>query len=398
MTYETLSFAAKLFSMLIAIVIIWNKFHHYNHCNILISDSDSLSPIILIDPAQNETVRRILTLINTSHDQSANEDTDILHLNNQLAFYFRRLQMKEWIRAPSHWCIGNTPVDSLNSNDTVFECFKRLPISEESSQQIAKSLRLIRNAFKEAKVDVILTYGSLLGSLRYHTRMPYDSDYDLAIAQKDWKRVKQIFLNLASNLANRMRMIDFRPVTGCVQIGLACVNNDDWNDPNTWKSYDSSIIFRKDIPVIMNWSAYRAIMTDCAVYMDIYIKHNSDLIFQYFRNNCEVSYRPIDGSLFPTINNPREYLSDTYKSDLEICIPKVSYLLQGKFHHLPEHCHSMQPPCTRLDSIFPRNFALSVKQSPYIYEVGLSTKTGKGDCWVRSIFAYEKLFKNSSVV
>lgn len=393
MIFRTLSFAAKLSSIPIAIVIIWNTFHHYSHCNILISDSDSLSPIILIDPAQNEPVRRILTLINTSHGQSANEGTDILHRNNQVAFYFRRLQKKEWIRAPSHWCIGNTSVDSLNANDTVFECFKRLPISEESSQQTAKSLRLIRNAFKEAKVDVILTYGSLLGSLRYHTRMPYHSDYDLAIAQKDWKRVKEIFLNLASNLTNRMGMIDFRQMTGCVQIGLACVNNDNWNNPNTWKSYDSSIIFHKSVPVIMNLRAYRAIMTDCAVYIDIYIKSKSDFIFQSFRNNWEVSYRPIDGTLFPTINNPKEYLTDFYKSDLEVCIPKVSYLLQGKFHHLPVHCHSMQPPWTQLDSIYPRNFALSVKQSPYIYEVGLSTKTGKGDCWVQSIFAYKKLFK-----
>ncbi|KAM3177371.1 hypothetical protein ACTXT7_004691 [Hymenolepis weldensis] len=75
----------------------------------------SILPVNLLDPAQNETVRRNLILINTSHGQSANEDTDILH---------------------------------------------------------------------QARVEVILTYGSPLGSLRYHTRMPYDSDYDLAIAQK----------------------------------------------------------------------------------------------------------------------------------------------------------------------------------------------------------------------
>lgn len=387
MINQNLRFALKPTLLFLAsMTVLWGTYKLITYSTPTIYEDISISSEIVIDPAHNASVKRILEIFKADQRPSSTSEADTIYQDGQLQFYFRNLSKNDWIRAPDRWCFGNTP---QGLDKTISDCFKRVPIPDAKREPIAKALRIIRDTFREAGVKLVMTYGALLGSLRYHTQMPFDSDYDFAIKNSDWKKVLRIFDNLSLNSSNHMRVVDFRKVTGCVQIGLACENNDKWRDPEILRQYPSLIALHRGILQVLDWTAYRDVMEDCTVYIDLYGLPNFDLHFDSFRYNAVVPYRPLEGTLFATIDHAKEYLSKLYNADVDVCVPKDCYLLNGYFHCIPEYCKSLKVPCITLDGIYPRNLVFTVPNCYYTFEAGLSTN--KNECWIRSIFAYKKL-------
>lgn len=348
-----------------------------------------LSDICIEKSTDDEVTRQVLRLTSESLTPPVDMNVDVIYRNNKVAFYSRTLRESERLSAPRNWCSQNNATGEFRSLQIVRQirqCFKAIPVSASDQETISITLRLIRDAFRNKSCPLVMTYGSLLGSLRYHTRMPFDCDYDMAVPSSKWAHVEQIFLELASQPANQMRMINFRPVTGCMQIGLACQQNDSWRYPESWALFNGAITFRNGVPIGHSWQPYKAMMGECAAYLDIYQKDDKDLHLLAF-NDGTVPYRPIEGTLFRTLITPVEFLEETYDSRLNVCVPKHSYLHRGSFYYLPKYCTRMSIPCTWLDTIYPRVYAFRTPDNRFIYEVGLESHPN-ASCWIRSIYYY----------
>ncbi|CDS36805.1 conserved hypothetical protein [Echinococcus multilocularis] len=336
-------------------------------------------------------MKQVRRLAKETSTTSSDNNVDVIYQNNEVVFFLRTLHKSERLNAPMNWCHQNNVTEKSNSSQIIHkvqQCFEAIAISDSARKAIAATLRLIRDAFRNESVPLVMTYGSLLGSLRYHARMPFDCDYDMAVPFSKWAHVRRIFLRLASEPANQMRMIDFRAVTGCMQIGIACGRNESWRDPTSWGSFNGTMTFQDGVPVGHGWLPYKTLMGACMSYMDIYPKADNDPHLLALSDGV-TSYRPIEGTLFRTLTTPIRFLENTYDSSLNVCVPKYSYLHKGSFHHLPQDCTGMRVPCSWLDSTYPRVYAFSAPDNDFTYEVGLESYQNRS-CWIHSIYYYRK--------
>uniref|UniRef100_A0A7E4SND3 PAP-associated domain-containing protein n=2 Tax=Echinococcus granulosus TaxID=6210 RepID=A0A7E4SND3_ECHGR len=199
------------------------------------------------NPTDKEVMKQVRRLAKKTPITFSDNNVDVIYQSNEVVFFLKTLHKSERLNAPMNWCHQNNVPEKSNSSQIIHkvqQCFEAIAISDSARKTIAATLRLIRNAFRNESVPLVMTYGSLLGSLRYHTRMPFDCDYDMAVPFSKWAHIRRIFLRLASEPANQMRMIDFRAVTGCMQIGIACGRNESWRDPTSWSSFNGTITFQ----------------------------------------------------------------------------------------------------------------------------------------------------------
>nr|CDS33821.1 hypothetical transcript [Hymenolepis microstoma] len=329
----------------------------------------------------------ILQLALGNESTCNNPDIDVMFVGNKVKYFSRVLAKEKAIIVPREWCsnLGAKEVfDSSPVAQKLRECYKANIHLETELESIARSLRLLRDSFQRESIPLVMTYGSLLGSLRYHHRTPFDSDYDMSVRKVDWRRIEQILTKHAFNSSNRMRIFDFRPVTGCLQLGLACKMDDSWRDPTLWTSFGNKVTFSKGFPEAHSWDPYKAFMSDCGVYVDFYtIASNSAQLKTY--PDGAVLYRPIEGTLFRTVTNYQFFLENCYQSSIEICVPKTKFYWRGEFNNLPEYCKDMSVPCAWLDTIYPRVYKIDVPEKGLKVEVGLKN-SAESECVARSIF------------
>ncbi|KAM7539504.1 hypothetical protein Aperf_G00000038135 [Anoplocephala perfoliata] len=289
---------------------------------------------------------------------------DIISTEGKVRYVSRVLEKPNMVVVPHQWCGDEEMIKIFTSSadsQQIMECYKAIENTQDDYQMIVQSLRIIRDAFKLENVMIVMTYGSLVGSIRYHRRTPFDCDYDLVIRRSDQSRAERIFYKLALNSDNRMRILDFIPVTGCIKIGLACPPNDSWRNPDFWKSFNNSLTFRDGIPVAGDWDHFKDIIGVCGIYVDIYIFDDDDVHFRTLEDGS-VLYRPIEGTLFRTISEPMTFLESVYMSSVQMCIPKCSYFWHGEFRTLPEYCSAVTIPCAWLDGVYPRVYSFSIPE------------------------------------
>ncbi|KAM7540593.1 hypothetical protein Aperf_G00000038143 [Anoplocephala perfoliata] len=355
----------------------------YPHCS-----SNKFNWSSLNDSTEYHLVgQKILHLINVSVISKDDLSIDAVYVEDQVRYISRVLEPPNMLVVPHQWCGDEEMRKNLTSStfsEIIMECYKAIENTQDDYQMIVQSLRTIRDAFKLENVTIVMTYGSLIGSIRYHRRTPFDSDYDLVIRRSDQQRAERIFYKLAVNSDNRMRILDFIPVTGCIQIGLACPLNDSWRNPDFWKSFNNSLTFRDGIPVASNWDPYKDLIGVCGIYVDIYIFDDDDVHFQTFEE-VSILHRPIEGTLFRTLSEPMTFLKSVYRSSVKMCIPKNNYFWHGEFRTLPEYCSAAIIPCAWLDGVYPRVYSFSIPEQDGNVEVGLE-RSPEGACLARSIF------------
>uniref|UniRef100_A0A915EUM0 Uncharacterized protein n=1 Tax=Echinococcus canadensis TaxID=519352 RepID=A0A915EUM0_9CEST len=170
--------------------------------------------------------------------------------------------------------------------------------------------RLKINEFR-LSLELTVLRNASVAPIEYHTRMPFDCGYDMAVPSSKWAHIQRLFLRLASKPANQMRMIDFRAVTGCMQIGIACGQNESWRVRQV--GVRSTVI--AGFPIKRRWVL---------------------VLFTWTFIQWQ-----IEATLFQTLTTPIQFLENTYHSNLDVCVPKYFYLHKGSFHLLPQGCTGM---------------------------------------------------------
>ena len=102
-----------------------------------------------------------------------------------------------------------------------------------------------------------------------------------------------------------------------------------------------------------------------------------------------IFYRPIEGTIFRSYVNYKDYLKSHYKVSMDMCVPKPHYLLAGHFRNKPSYCNDIRVPCSWLDFMYPRLYTFTLPNSSYFYEVGFESNPN-GSCKMRSIYYYRK--------
>ncbi|VDD83111.1 unnamed protein product [Mesocestoides corti] len=325
---------------------------------------------------------RIIRLAEEAKSLDDAASVDIVHAGTNATYVLRTLARGEFIEAPDRWCSGKAGKPKKHVIPYLRTCFPE--VLKLNKTRIRETLRLVRDKFRSAGIPTVITYGSLMGSLRYHRRMPFDCDYDLLVHQADRDRAMQAVLQLAQNPDNRMRIYDLQSMTGCVQIGLDCKPDTDWLKPETWREFGSGVEFHKGIPVGRTWKAYPALMGECAINLDIFVSTHDDVVMERLEEYTPL-YRPLEGTLVRVFEGGREYLENYYGSSLDVCIPKSPQSIRGVVHSLPKPCRRLQVPCDDLDVLYPRIVRFSSPDNATIYEVGLEVDSG-GRCWINSVF------------
>ncbi|VDN98616.1 unnamed protein product [Rodentolepis nana] len=330
---------------------------------------------------------KILQLALGNESTSNNPDIDVMLVGAEVMYFSRVLRTEKAIIVPKEWCSNLGAKQTFNSSPVaqkLMECYKPNIHLENETESIAKSLRLLRDSFQRENIPLVMTYGSLIESLRYHRRSPFDSDYDMSVRQDDWPRIEKILTKHAFNTSNRMRIFDLRPAAANLKLALACAINDSWRDPTLWTSFGNKLKFSNGYPVALNWAPYKAFMSDCGVYIDFYINGSDNEQFKAYPDGT-VLYRPIEGILLQTVINCLPFLESVYHSSIELCMSKTDYYWKGELTSFPEYCTNMSVPCAWLDTIYPRVYKFDVPEKGLKMEVGL-VNTLDGECLVRSIF------------
>ncbi|VDD82075.1 unnamed protein product [Mesocestoides corti] len=332
-----------------------------------------------------ELRERVIQIVKASRLAGSTFDVDVVHRQPNSTFLLVQLDRSQFIKAPRNWCYENAGRKDARIRPNIQECFSEVALSDY--QQVKWTLRLIRDAFEMANVTVVITFGSLLGSLRYQKRMPYDTDFDLLVHQKDRDKALQIFLKLAADPLHRMRLLDLKPLNISAKIGLACEPDTKWMNPDRWTNFGGSVQFRRGVPTGLKITAYHEILGTCAIPMDMFSTAETDAVFDNI-DEYEPLYRPLDGTLFRVFRGAREYLEKTYNASLDVCIPKFPRFLPGRFHNLPRMCEEMVVPCSMLDLLYPRVIQFTdTKYDSGTYEVGMEFDHNR-QCWIHSIFHY----------
>ena len=342
-------------------------------------------------PTNMQLVEIILNLTQNNATNYDNETVDIIYRDKEITHYSRIFTETDRMEVPLKFCSQIGSRDKYKESKLfrqLQECYKAIEYPSSRMKIASRNLRLIRDAFRRDALPIVMIYGSIIGSTRYHTRTPYDSDYDLAVPESHWDRMEQIIMKLASNPANSMRLLNMRKVTGNTQVGIACEGNDSWRDPATWKHFNNSITISKGIPIANNWEAYPKMMETCAFYVDMYRMPDSHPFFMN-PSNGRIFYRPIEGTIFRTFVNYKDYLENHYGVSMDMCVPKPSYLLAGRLRNIPSYCSDLNVPCVWLDFMYPLIYSFTLPDSPYKYEVGFESHPN-ATCKIKSVYYYRK--------
>ncbi|VDO03989.1 unnamed protein product [Rodentolepis nana] len=177
---------------------------------------------------------KILQLALGNESTFNDPDIDVILVGTKVMYFSRVLRKEKAIIVPKEWCSNLGAKQVLTSSPVaqkLMECYKPNINLENEADSITKSLRLLRDSFRRENIPLVMTYGSLLGSLRYLRRTPFDSDYDMSVRNDDWPRIEKILTKHAFNSSNRMRIFDLRPADANLKLGLACAKNGSWRDP-----------------------------------------------------------------------------------------------------------------------------------------------------------------------
>ncbi|VDD77109.1 unnamed protein product [Mesocestoides corti] len=297
-------------------------------------------------------------------------------------FIVLELHRNEFIQAPAKWCNGKSTRRKFNISNTLRTCFPKFFLSKNSV--VKRSLRLIRDALALSEIRYVMTFGSLLGSLRYHKRMPFDCDFDLQVHREDHERALQALLKLASDPTSQMRVFDLTPAGANAKVGLACGRSTSWMNPDNWTEFGPSVTFYNGIPTVDDWDLFLKVMGSCGTYVDIYTNTNDDMVLDRL-SEYQPIYRPLEGTLFRVFDGAHTYLEETYGVSLDMCVPKIPLVVRGRYKFLPPECRNLVVPCSRLDTLYPRVFKFTTATPPTMYELGLKSDR-RGKCWIRSIF------------
>lgn len=111
------------------------------------------------------------------------------------------------------------------------KCFPDKRVDKRVAEMTTRSLRLIRNAFATAGIPLFIVFGSYLGSIRYHNRMPFDVDYDLSYFDTDKSKVEALLMRLAFESKNEMRTFGSSVFWSSTKVGLVCGQSMWWRKP-----------------------------------------------------------------------------------------------------------------------------------------------------------------------
>ncbi|VDM00124.1 unnamed protein product [Schistocephalus solidus] len=322
--------------------------------------------------------------------------------------YLRTFEEPYLLTVPKSWCLpSNQTTLSITSwnrkiqipghsesllNAFMRSCFVDKDPNAHNRLKLRHSLRLLRNAFEEGNVQIIITFGSMLGSLRYHQRMFYDVDYDFLVHEQDMERAVGILAKLSANASTEMRLIDARGCYGMPKFGFLC-----GSDP-IWRQREKQCIEKNASYVVCNSRvATETLLRPCLFYADFYWmrKNNHGTI-----NFCTATitfdpedvmnsdYRPLEGTLFRSILNFDRYVKANYGSPSSMCVPKTDQVGESKElstffmkHHVT--CADFEVPCVYIDKNHPRNYVLTDGRNEI--ELGLHWLKS-GECAASSLF------------
>ncbi|VDL96109.1 unnamed protein product [Schistocephalus solidus] len=322
--------------------------------------------------------------------------------------YLRTFEEPYILTVPKSWCL---PSNQTNLNITSWNRKIQIPGHSESllnafmrscfvdkdpnalnRLKLRHSLRLLRNAFEEGNVQIIITFGSMLGSLRYHQRMFYDVDYDFLVHEQDMERAVGILAKLSANASTEMRLIDARGCYGMPKFGFLC-----GSDP-IWRQREKRCIEKNASYVECNSRvATETLLRPCLFYADFYwmkkkdhgaiTAHTVKITFAP-EDVMNSDYRPLEGTLFRSVRNFNRYVKAIYGSPSSMCVPKggrvggseeLSKFIMQK--HVS--CTYFEVPCVYIDKHHPRTYVLTDGRNEI--ELGLRWLKS-GECAASSLF------------
>ncbi|VDL96106.1 unnamed protein product [Schistocephalus solidus] len=367
---------------------------------VLFIDKDKRSVLEIIFPFYSKITP--YSILGPLEDAKFNEQT-----GKPLA-YLRTFEEPYILTVPKSWCLPsnqtNLKITSWNRkilfpdhSESLLNAFMRSCFVDKDPNALDRlklrhSLRLLRNAFEEGNVQIIIMYGSMLGSLRYHKRMFYDVDYDFLVHEQDMERAFGILAKLSANASTEMRLIDARISYGLPKFGFLC-----GSDP-TWRQHEKRCIEKTAGYVVCNSvEATDTILRPCLFYADFYWmrKNNLGTINVCGEKNTldpedviNSDYRPLEGTLFRSVRNFDRYAKAMYGSPFSMCVPKTGQLDDSEelsMFIMQKHvsCKDFEIPCAYIDKHHPRTYGLTDGRNEI--ELGLHWLNSE-ECASSSIF------------
>ncbi|VDN13543.1 unnamed protein product [Dibothriocephalus latus] len=336
------------------------------------------------------------------------EDAKFNEQTGEPVAYLRTFEEPFFLPVPKPWCLSSSQnkltvtyksreIDtSWLSKDLIKTvvacCFADKDPDAQARMKLRHSLRLFRDSFEEGNVTLIMTFGSMLGSLRYHQRMFYDVDYDFSVDDQDMERAISIMAKLSANSATEMRLIDARFSSANPKFGFLC-----GNDPG-WRQRENLCIEKEESYVVCNsWAGILSVLRPCLFYVDLYWmrKDNSGSLSVNSVNTkfaledvLTSDYRPLDGTLFRSVRNFERYAEAIYDSSIQMCVPKTGKLgANGEWFKITgdsnPDCTDFALPCAYIDKLHPRTYMLT--NGGNRIELGLRW-LNSGECVAYSVF------------
>ncbi|BHF76415.1 hypothetical protein SprV_0501951300 [Sparganum proliferum] len=371
-----------------------------------------MNTILSKDKNSPEILKILLPLYrNISVDRRLSnlEDAKFDEQTGNTLVYLRTFEELDAPSVPKSWCQSSSPkygpimyknqiikhrrLSKQLLDAVVHSCFTAdRNQSAHSRTKLRHSLRRLSNAFEEANISLIMTYGPMLGSLRYHQCMFNDVDYDFLVNEHDMESAVGILARLSANASAEMRLLDTRTSYGMLKFGFLC------GDDPLWRQRDKRCVEMNGSYVVCgSVEATAALLSPCQYYADFYWMRRSDHdeIRAYTVNTIfaqtdvlHSDYRPLDGTLFRYVRNFDRYAEDIYGTPISMCVPKSGKL--GQIDELPEfileeglYCTYFAVPCVYIDKTHPRVHTLT--DGAKKIEVGLRWLES-GECSVYSLF------------
>jgi len=147
-------------------------------------------------------------------------------------------------------------------------------------------LRLISNLASQSGIDMMLSYGSLLGQIRHGGIMPWDDDMDLAVNKASWTKLSAALKNIS-------------------ELGFDIFQ---WTTPpfsyyKVWLSQDENITgYKYSFPFVDIW---------------FYEDESEEIVFDDGKKYPRTEFYPLqettfEGSVFKMPFKPMQYLDKTY--------------------------------------------------------------------------------------
>lgn len=379
------------------------------------------SGLLIPESTANSVQNHLRLLLSLSTVKGAHQVDDILRDAGGNGLYFTKTYSDyNALGAPASWCAKSVQgtnlleyfwinatrrhVGDLSSTQwdrIMTECFSKRRVDRRAHQKVVRSLRQLRDAFASANIPLFAIFGSYLGSIRYHRRMPFDYDYDFAYLHTDKPKVEALLMKLSSEPSNEMRAFGSTLSWSNTKIGLACGRSTWWMYQLPWNIlYGRQAVFNGSWLQMHTYHPVPFALMPCATYVDLYnislsnstggsLQVKSTPIEMPLRaiSDRNLEYRPLEGTLFRVPGGSKAFQERVYNSSLEMCVPKEGIQLdKGRaLHHEDFKCNSLQIPCRLLDRIYPRVYKVSFPEMPGSFELGLDYNR-LGKCVIKSVF------------